>query len=128
MSELKKHIYDESNGLHYTLVGDYYIPDLTLNEEERCSVGKYGRLHKTFPKEHCPGFYQQLVLKGTPCTYLADPDEQAQERLEVIEQQMQEAEGVTEQLKAENQMKWVRCKNSIHNRVEEIVLQELVYR
>lgn len=63
MSELKKHIYDENNGLHYTLVGDYSIPDLTLNEEERCPIGIYGRLHKTFLKEHCPRFYQQLVLK-----------------------------------------------------------------
>lgn len=128
MSELKKHIYDESNGLHYTLVGDYYIPDLTLNEDERRPVGKYGRLHKTFLKEHRPGFYQRLVLKGTLSTYLADLDEQAQVRLEVIGQQMQDAEGVNEQLKAENQMEWVRCKNSIHNRAEEIVLQELVYR
>ena len=128
MNELKKHIYDENSGLHYTLVGDYYIPDLTLNEDERRPVGKYGRLHKTFLKEPRPGFYQQLVLKGTLSTYLADLDEQVQERLEVIEQQMQDADGVTEQLKAENQMEWIRCKNSIHNRAEEIVLRELVYR
>ena len=128
MSELKKHIYDESNGLHYTLVGDYYIPNLTLNEDERRPVGKYGRLHKTLLKGYHLRFYQQLVLKGALSTYLADLDEQVQERLEVIEQQMQDADGVTEQLKAENQMEWIRCKNSIHNRAEEIVLRELVYR
>ncbi|EGB92901.1 TnpV protein [Clostridium sp. D5] len=111
MSELKKHIYDESNGLHYTLVGDYYIPNLTLNEDERRPVGKYGRLHKTLLKGYHLRFYQQLVLKGALSTYLADLDEQAQS-----------AEGVTEQLEVENQVKWVRCKNSIYNRAEEIVL------
>ena len=114
------------NGLNYVLAGDYYIPDLKLPDEER-PIGKYGRMHRDYLKEHRPMQFNHLVLEGQLWTYLADLNEQAQHRLQTIIRQMQEAESVTEELKATNQMLWVRAMNSIHNRAEEIILQELVY-
>lgn len=126
MSELKKHIYDEKNGLHYTLVEDYYIPDLKLPEESR-PIGKYGRIHRDYLKEHQSIRYNDLVLSGKLWTVLADLNEQAHDRLGVIKRQMMEAEGVTEQLKAADQMEWVRRRYSVHNRAEEIVLHEMIY-
>ena len=114
------------NGIDYVFVGDYYIPDLKLSNEER-TVGKYGRMHRDYLKEHHPMRFNHLVLEGQLWTYRADLDEQAQNRLQLIIRQMQEAEPVTEELKAKDQMAWVRSMNSIHNRAEEIVLRELVY-
>lgn len=114
------------NKLTYTLVGDYYIPDLVLPEEKR-PIGKYGRLHREFLREHRSIQFQHLVLTGELWTMLADLNEQALDRLDVIEKQMMETEGVTERLKAADQMEWVRRRNSIHNRAEEIVLHELIY-
>lgn len=114
------------NGIEYILVGDYYITDLKLPYEER-PVGKYGRMHREYLKDHHPMRFNYLVLEGQLWTYLADLNEQAQSRLQLIIRQMQEAESVTEELKASNQMAWVRVMNSIHNRVEEIILRELVY-
>ena len=101
MSELKKHIYDKNNGLHYTLVGDYYIPDLQLLDEER-PIGKYGRMHREYLKEYNPILFNELVLSCQLWTYLANINEQAKERLQVIIRQMQEAESVTEELKEKN--------------------------
>ena len=115
------------NHMEYVLVGDYYIPDLKLPNEER-PIGKYGRMHREYLKEHNPMRFNDLVLKGQLWTYLADLNEQEQERLSLIVEQMKVAEGVTEELKAADQMAWVRAMNSIHNRVEEIVLKEIVYR
>lgn len=126
MEELKKHIYDESNGLHYTLVGDYYIPDLKLPEENR-SIGHYGRLHRDYLKEEHPARYSSLILTGKLLTYLADLNEQAEERLDLIIEQMKAAEGVTEELKARNQLEWVGRMNNIRNRAEEIINSELIY-
>ena len=114
------------NKLTYTLVGDYYIPDLVLSEEKR-PIGKYGRMHRDYLKECQSIRYNDLVLSGKLWTVLADLNEQALNRLEVIEKQMMEMEGVTERLKAADQMEWVRRRNSIHNRAEEIVLHELIY-
>lgn len=114
------------NGIEYILVGDYYITDLKLPYEER-PVGKYGRMHREYLKDHHPMRFNYLVLEGQLWTYLADLNEQAQSRLQLIIRQMQEAESVTEELKASNQMAWVRVMNSIHNRAEEIILRELVY-
>ena len=114
------------NGIEYVLAGDYYIPDLKLPDEER-TIGKYGRMHRDYLKEHHPMRFNHLVLEGQLWTYLADLNEQAQRRLQLIIHQMQEAESVTEELKAKDQMAWVRSMNSIHNRAEEIVLRELVY-
>ena len=87
------------NGIEYVLVGDYYIPDLKLPNEER-SIGKYGRMHRDYLKEHHPMRFNHLVLEGQLWTYLADLNEQAQSRLQLIIRQMQEAESVNEELKA----------------------------
>ena len=114
------------NGIEYVLVGDYYIPDLKLPDEER-PIGKYGRMHRDYLKEHHPVRFNHLVLEGQLWTCLADLNEQAQRRLQTIIGQMQETESVNEELKAYDQLSWVRAMNSIHNRAEEIILRELVY-
>lgn len=115
------------NNIEYVLVGDYYIPDLKLPHEER-AIGKYGRMHREYLKEHNPMMFNDLVLEGQLWTCLADLNEQAQERLSLIVEQMKVSEGVTEELKASDQMAWVRAMNSICNRAEEVVLKEIVYR
>lgn len=115
------------NNIEYVLVGDYYIPDLKLPHEER-PIGKYGRMHREYLKEHNPMMFNDLVLDGQLWTYLADLNEQAQESLSLIVEQMKVSEGVTEDLKAGDQMAWVGAMNSIHNRAEEIMLEEIVYR
>ena len=114
------------NTMNYVLAGDYYIPDLKLPDEER-SIGKYGRMHRDYLKEYNPMMFDHLVLEGRLWTYLADLNEQAQSRLQLIIRQMQEPESVNEELKIYDQMAWVRAMNSIHNRAEEIILRELVY-
>ena len=126
MTEMKKHIYDENNGLWHELIGDYYIPVLTLSSEEQRPIGKWGRMHRDYLKEHRPILFNALILSGQLWTYLADLNEQAQERLSVIVEQMKEAEGVTEDLKAADQMAWVGAMNSIRNRAEEIILREMI--
>ena len=115
------------NNIEYILVGDYYIPDRKLPNEER-PIGNYGRMHREYLKEHNSMMFNDLVLDGQLWTYLADLNEQAQERLSLIVEQMKVSEGVTEELKAADQMAWIRAMNSIHNRAEEIVLEEIVYR
>ena len=112
--------------IDYVLVGDYYIPDLKLPEEER-SIGKYGYMHREYLKENNPALFDDLVLSCQLWTYLADINEQAQDRLQVIISQMQKAESVTEKLKEDNQWEWIQRMNSIHNRAEEIVLRELIF-
>ncbi len=123
---MKKHIYDESNELSYTLHGDYYLPDLAVNEEEP-TYGKYGMLRKQFLKMHRPARYQYLLMTGELIAYLNRVDQEAREQVESLMKQMVEKQGVTEQLKMQNQMKWVGLMNSIKVCAEEIVLQELVY-
>lgn len=126
MTEMKKHIYDESNGLWYELIGDYYIPVLTLSSEEQCPIGRWGRMHRDYRKEHRPILFNDLILNGQLWTYLADLNEQAQERLALSIEQMQQAEGVTEDLKAADRMAWLGAMNSIRSRAEEIILQEMI--
>lgn len=126
MEKLRKRIHDNSNGLDYVLVGDYYIPDLKLAEENR-PTGQWGRMHKAFLQEHRPGQYNELLLSGKLWTYLADLNEQVDDRLRCIISQMQAAESVTEELKTCDQFAWVGAMNSIRSRAEEIVLAELVY-
>ena len=116
----------KNNSIEYVLAGDYYIPDLKLPNEER-TIGKYGRMHRDYLKEHSPMGFNDLVLEGQLWTYLADLNEQAQSRLQLIIRQMQEAESVTDELKENDQMAWIKAMNSIHNRAEEIVLRELIY-
>ena len=127
MTEMKKHIYDENNGLWYELIGDYYIPVLTLSSEEQRPVGKWGRMHREYLKEHRPILFNALILSGQLWTYLSDLNDQAQERLSLIIEQMKASEGVTEELKAANQMAWAGAMNSIRNRAEEIILREMIY-
>ena len=115
------------NGIDYVLIGDYYIPDLKFPEEER-PIGKYGRMHRKYLRENKPMLFNDLVLSCQLWTYLADINEQAQDRLQVIISQMQKAESVTEKLKKNNQWEWIQRMNSIFNRAEEIVLNELIYR
>ena len=117
----------KNNSIEYVLAGDYYIPDLKLPNEER-SIEKYGRMHRDYLKEHHPMRFKHPVLGGQLWTYLADLNEQAQSRLQLIIRQMQEAESVSEELKENNQWLWIQSMNSIYNRAEEIVLKEIVYR
>ena len=112
--------------LNYIRCGDYYIPDIELPEETR-PIGRFGRMHREYLREHDPIRFDDLCLTGELWTYLADLNEQAQSRLEVIIEQMKAAEGVTENLKAADQMAWVGAMNSIRKRAEEIVLSELIY-
>ncbi|MFQ9649588.1 MAG: TnpV protein [Enterocloster sp.] len=115
------------NGIDYVLVGDYYIPDLKLPEEER-PIGKYGRMHREYLEENHPVLFNDLLLSCQLWTYLADINEQALNRLQVIISQMQKAESVTEKMKEDNQWEWIQRMNNIFNRAEEIVLSELIYR
>ena len=128
MNELKKSIHDNANGLDYTLVNDHYLPNLTVAAPtEQHPTGRWGRLHKRYLKEHHSIRYNQLLLSGELGSYLAALDEQADKQLALIIQQMQEAEGVNEALKAANQLEWVRRMNSIRNRAEEIIKTELIF-
>ena len=126
MEELNKRIHDDSNGLDYVLAGDYYIPDLKLPEESR-PIGRWGRIHRAFLKEHRPGRYNELLLSGTLWTYLADLNDQAADRLACIISQMQAAEGITEELKSRDPLAWVQAMNSIQSRAEEIIFSEMVF-
>ena len=124
MEKLKERITE--NGIDYILAGDYYIPDLKLPEENR-PIGRYGRLHREYLKQEHPARYSSLILTGKLWTYLADLNEQAEERLDLIIEQIKAAEGVTEELKAQNQLEWVGRMNNIRNRAEEIIKSEMIY-
>ena len=129
MTTMKKSIHDNANGLDYTLVNDHYLPNLTAADPaEQHPTGRWGRLHKTYLKEQHPVRYNQLLLSGELGSYLAKLDKQAEEQLALTIRQMQEAEGVTEALKAANQMEWVQRMNNIRNRAEEIIYNEIVYK
>lgn len=125
MTTMKKSIHDNANGLDYTLVNDHYLPNLTAAAPAEHPTGRWGRLHKTYLKEQHPIRYNQLLLSGVLGSYLAKLDKQAEEQLALTIRQMQEAEGVTEALKAANQMEWVQRMNNIRNRAEEIIWQQL---
>ena len=128
MTTMKNSIHDNANGLDYTLVNDHYLPNLTVAAPiEQHPTGRWGRLHKRYLKEHHPIRYNQLLLSGELGSYFAKLDKQTEEQLALIVRQMQEAEGVTEALKAENQLEWVRRMNSIRNRAEEIIKSELIF-
>ncbi len=125
---MEKYIYDSNNGLWYELQGDYYIPCLTLPEEESKPIGIWGQRHKAYLKEHRKATYTTMLTEGKLNSYLSDIDKQAQERLETLVEQMKGAEGITEQLKSENAMKWVQKMNNIRHRAEEIVYNsEIIY-
>ena len=122
---MKKQIYDEKNGLSYTLHGDYYLPDLEINAEEP-TYGKYGIMRKQFLKEHRSARYQYLVLTGKLTEHLNQVDKEAREKVEMLVEQMAEQWGVTEKLKMQDQMEWVRKMNNIRSRVVEIIDVELI--
>ena len=123
---MKKQIYDEKNGVSYTLHGDYYLPDLEINEEEP-TYGKYGIMRKQFLKEHRSARYQYLVLTGKLTEQLNQVDKEAREKVEMLMEQMVEQWGVTEELKMHEQMEWVRRKDNIQAIAEEIALKEIIY-
>ena len=128
MTTMKKSIHDNANGLDYTLVNDHYLPNLTAAAPaEQHPTGRWGRLHKTYLKAQHPVRYNQLLLSGELSGYLAKMDKQTEEQLALTVRQMQEAEGVTEALKAANQLEWVRRMNSIRNRAEESIKTELIF-
>lgn len=122
---MEKHIYDEKNGLGYTLHGDYYLPDIVL-DEEKPTYGKYGMIRKRFLKEHRPAKYQYLLLTGKLTGHLNQVDKEVREQVEMLIEQMAEREGATEKMKAEQPMEWVRRMNAIKNAAEEIVFAETV--
>lgn len=123
---MEKHIYDEKNGLSYTLHGDYYLPDLALNEEEPI-YGKYGMLRKQFLKEHRLAKYQYLLLTGKLTEHLNQIDQEARKQVEILMEQMVKKQGATEELKAQDQMKWVRLMINIKSSAEEIVVKNTIY-
>ena len=114
------------NGISYTLVGDYYIPDLQLPEENR-PIGIWGRMHKAYLEQYHPAQYNDLILSGRLWTYLADLNEQAQKRMNRLINQMKAAENITEELKVHDPMAWVGTMNNIRNLAEEIVRSEIIY-
>ena len=123
---MKKQIYGEKNGMSYTLHGDYYLPDLVLREEEP-TYGKYGMLRKQFLKEHRSARYQYMLLTGKLNEHLNQIDQEVREQVETLMEQMTEKQGVTEELKVQNQTKWVRLMNNIKASAEEMVLREILY-
>ena len=123
---MKKQIYDEKNGMGYTLHGDYYLPDLVLREEEP-TYGKYGMLRKQFLKEHRSAKYQYLLLTGKLTEHLNQIDQESREQVEMLMKQMAEKKGVTEELKVQDQIKWVGLMNNIKVSAEEIILKNTVY-
>ena len=124
---MEKQIYDEKNGLWYELRGNYYYPLLALPEEERKPVGVWGQRHGRYLKEHKRAVYTTLLTSGKLNSYLANIDQQAQDMFLRLVEQMAEREGVTEKLKAEDQMHWVGLMNNIADRAREIVNAELIY-
>ena len=124
---MEKYIYDESNGLWYELQGDYYIPCLKLPDEEQVEIGIWGQRHLEFIKHHRKGFYIALVLDCKLNRYLADILKQAEEMFDTLISQYKSSEGITEHLKAQNQMEWVRRMNNIRQRANEIIYKGLIY-
>ena len=124
---MEKYIYDKNNGLWYELQGDYYIPCLTLGEEDKRPIGKWGRKHLRYIKEYRPVLYTVLLLGGKLSAHLTELDIRATEMYDLLMKQMAEKEGITEQLKAKDPMAWVGAMNGIRNAAEEIVNAEVIY-
>ena len=115
------------NGIHYTLHGDYYLPDLELPEKASASIGRYGRMRKAYLEEQRPGLYERLLLSARLYEHLAEIDTCCAERMDRMVRQMAEAESISEGLKAKDQLSWVGRMNNIRQQVEEVVLEEIVY-
>ena len=115
------------NGIPYSLHGEYYLPNIVLSSDNERSIGRWGRMHKKYLMENRPVLYNDLIVKDKLYSYLADMNEQVEERLERMINDMKKKEGVTEELKASDQMEWVRRMNGIRNRAEEIILTEIIF-
>ena len=124
--KLEPRIHDSRNGLDYVLTDHYYLPALRLPEDKR-PIGRWGRLHREYLKNYRPLLYNELLLSGRLQTILADLDEQAAERCRLIVRQMAQAEGITEEIKARDPVRWVQAMNSIRSRNEEIIQTEMIY-
>ena len=125
-TELPATVYDEANGLTYDLVGDYYFPRLIVPEEPEGDIGRYGRMRKRFLKEHQPDTFALMLMENSLTQHLIDIDREAKEQIELITAQLARAEGVTEDLKAHDQLGWIRAMNSCRARAEEQVVREIV--
>lgn len=126
MTELKPKIHDETSGLDYILVGDYYIPIIELPESNDRPIGKWGRMHRAYLEETNPLLLNHLILTGKLRTYLAHLNEQAQNCYRLIIKQMTDAEGVDEDLKRRSQWEWIKALNGIVSRAEEIIRSEMI--
>lgn len=124
---MEKYIYNEQNGLWYELQGDYYLPCLKLSDESEVYIGIWGRRHRRYLKSHRKALYTSLLTSGKLNSYLADIDQQAEEMFSRLVKQLAKVEGVTEALKAADQMEWVRRMNSVRNRASEIVAKEILF-
>lgn len=124
---MDKYIYDENKGLWYELQGDYYIPCLTIPEEEQRPIGVWGRQHLRYIREYCKGLYNSLLLSGKLNGHLADLNEQAEDMFFRLVEQLAEKDGITETLKAENQMLWVQRMNAVRETATEIINNDLIY-
>lgn len=124
---MKQHFTDKKTGISYTLQGDYYLPDLKLPTEEQQPIGVWGQRHLRYIKQHRKAFYTNLLTSGKLNSYLADIDRQSEEMFSRLVKHMAEREGLTEQLKADNQMAWVGRMNNIRSRAMEIINEELIY-
>ena len=124
---MEKYIYDKNNGLWYELEGDYYIPCLKLPDEEQVEIGVWGQRRLEYIKHHRKGFYTSLVIGCELNRYLADINKQAEEMFDILVLQYKTTEGITEQLKADNQLEWVKRMNNIRQKATEIVNVEIIY-
>lgn len=125
--ELKERIIDEKTGIEYILKGDYYIPNLVMPPRKNIRIGRYGRMRARFLKENKKAEYSIMLIDNTLQDLLVEVDKTANERYNLLMKQFAERENITEELKASNQMEWVQKMNNIKNRVEEIILQELIF-
>ena len=125
---LPKHITNEKTGISYTLHGDYYLPALKLPElEDKRPIGRWGRMHEDYLKKNKRHVFDSMLISGKLHSYLADIDEQAREMFDTLIEQMKDAEGVTEQLKEQNQLEWVQRMGNIEQRAGEIVCEDLIF-
>ena len=125
MEHLPKKIHQ--NGISYTLVGEYYIPDLKLSEQPEAPIGKYGRMRQRYLKEHRSSLYSSLILSEKLYPHLLEIDKAANERMDTLMPQLMEAAGVDEALKAADQMRWVGLMNTLKAQAEETILSELIF-
>ena len=127
-NELPKTKIDERTGIEYHLEGDYYIPNLVMPKQEKITLNKYGRMRLNYLKENKKAEYSIMLINNELISHLLDIDDICRERIDMLVKQMSEKENVNEELKANNQIKWLQMMNNIKNRVEEIVINEIIYQ